>query len=140
MALRLSELKPGAVQLNTGRKDFMLQSTGEPWKLAHLGPIGADAQDFAQRLMVAEAHLQGTEPSTLLCFAVDKRRQELLAWLSSQGVVSDTSCSSAQSHSFARLCARPIGWMSQPRSFNAAARADHQSESPAQSASIFSMD
>ena len=93
VALRLSELKPGAVQLNTGRKDFMLESKGEPWKLAHLGPIGADAQEFAQRLIAARQHLVATDPSTLLCFAVDKRRLELIAWLSSQGVVSDTSCS-----------------------------------------------
>ena len=90
--LRLSAFQEELLCSTNGRKDFMLQSTAKPWGLVHLGPIGVDSVLFADRLEKAGAMLRSENPQALLCFAVDSRRDNLIHWLSLQGITTKTRC------------------------------------------------
>jgi hypothetical protein len=90
--LRLSAPQEELIHTTNGRKDFMLQSTGTPWNIVHLGAIGMDTEMFAQRLANAGEALRAENPQGLLCFAVDSRRKNLIHWLSHQGITTETRC------------------------------------------------
>ena len=90
--LRLSASQEELLHSTNGRKDFVLQSTRAPWNIIHLGAIGSDPEAFAQRLANAGATLRADNPNALLCFAVDSRRQNLIHWLSLQGITTETRC------------------------------------------------
>ncbi|MFZ5441097.1 MAG: GNAT family N-acetyltransferase [Myxococcota bacterium] len=84
--LDLSPLADVDVLSTAGAKDFVLQSTRQPWKLVHLprGPSGWGASHAAY---VARAGAR-LEPEALACFALDERLVAEREFLRARGVTS----------------------------------------------------
>jgi len=80
------------VKWNDGKKDFCLQSTGLPWKLAHVQIFSSEEQSLGDRLNHAGMQIQEREPDALACFAIDVRLTGAIAWLAENKIVSDTLC------------------------------------------------
>ncbi len=70
-----------------GTKDFVLVSTGQPWRLVHLprGPRGWGASHAAY-LRCAGAQLAGSADGALACFALDQRLGAERAFLAARGL------------------------------------------------------
>jgi hypothetical protein len=95
----LSELKKGAAELsptkseelawNLGQKTFRLESTGEPWKLAHLPTFQQASSD---RLRGWAKEIDQKDSEALLCFAVDQRNSSMIEWLEARGLTTNTDC------------------------------------------------
>ncbi len=90
--VRLSPNVTDAVTWNTGKKDFVLASTGNPWKLAHLRPVGSGGPRLGEELRSAGQEIQGIEPTALGCLAVDERLTSVIEWLNQHGIQTDTYC------------------------------------------------
>ena len=95
---------------NFGRKDFVLGSTGEPWKLVHVSPLESCGPETGDRLAEAGRLIAGEDPGALGCFAVDRRSEGLCSWLAEQGVVTDTWCT-VYSISFFAPGIRGLPWL-----------------------------
>ncbi len=95
----LSELKTGAAELspatseqiawNVDKKTFRLESTGGPWKLAHLPTF---QQASSEQLAQWAREVAQKEPEALICFAVDQRNHDMIRWLEERGMTTNTEC------------------------------------------------
>jgi len=91
----LSPQSPGAPVLvsTAGRKDLRLASTGAPLPLVHLvgGPDTWGAS-WGHWLREAGEALADTQPEAQACFALDNRLDDHHAWMATQGIAPDATC------------------------------------------------
>lgn len=77
----------------TGRKDFVLESTGRPWPLVHLPGSPARweprAGDYLARLGRA---LEARGGEAVACFALDERLEAQVDWLEARGLKPGAVC------------------------------------------------
>jgi GNAT superfamily N-acetyltransferase len=87
------DLSPGvgrAPVVTTGRKDFVLASTGRPWPLVHLPASPARWRPSLGAYLRQQSSSLGHD--AVACFAVDRRLREHRGWLVSSGLVAGATC------------------------------------------------
>jgi hypothetical protein len=88
--INLSENKQNNIEWNIDKKEFILQSTGKPWILAHL-PSLSNISVVNYFTNAGEAIIK-KDPNALACFALDNRITEWKDWLQKNGIQSETTC------------------------------------------------